>query len=333
MSILVTGGAGFIGANLLKELGKSEEQIYLIDNFNDYYDPSLKNARVESLVPKHTEVLNMDLCERDELEKLLKKIKPTTVYHLAAQAGVRLSLEENYKYVDSNLRGFSNIIELSLRADVRNFLYASSSSVYGNSPKIPYSEEDSGLAPISFYGASKLSNEILAGALVRGSSMKTRGLRFFTVYGPWGRPDMAYFRIAESLFNNRKFNLFGTGEVLRDFTYVDDVVTSIIGLSRELQTNNLPIMADIVNVGGGKPSSMKELIAAFEKVSGLRLMINHEAQISTDVNQTIADSSKLRKLTNSIPEIDLFAGVANFLEWARKPEIAPNLKSWVDSVG
>jgi UDP-glucuronate 4-epimerase len=332
VTILVTGAAGFVGSHLIHALGADGERVVGLDNYNDYYSPELKKMRVKALIPSTIEVIEADLTNPRFIFEIISELRPKTIYHLAAQAGVRLDIDKNDLYVQSNLVGFSNILQASIKFRVKNFIYASSSSVYGNSNNVPYSENDHNLLPISFYGASKLSNEFLAAALVRGTSTSARGLRFFTVYGPWGRPDMAYLRLAETLINDHEFNLFGTGDAVRDFTYIDDTIHATIALGKQLDESNLLGFADVVNIGGGKPSSMLELINAFENVSQKTLRVNHLNRVEKDVNQTIADSKKLEMLTSFKPKIGLLEGVEQVFNWATSSNVSAKLESWTKSV-
>jgi UDP-glucuronate 4-epimerase len=332
VTILVTGAAGFVGSHLIHALDASGEQVVGLDNFNDYYSPELKKMRVKALIPSPIEVIEADLTNPKSVSEILNQLRPKTVYHLAAQAGVRLDIDNNDLYVQSNLVGFSNILQASIKVGVRNFIYASSSSVYGNSTNVPYSENDHNLSPISFYGASKLSNEFLATALVRGTSTSARGLRFFTVYGPWGRPDMAYLRLAETLINDHEFNLFGSGDAVRDFTYIDDTIHATIALGKQLNEVSPLGSADVVNIGGGKPSSMLELINAFENVSQKTLRVHRLNRVEKDVNQTIADSKKLEQLISFKPNIGLLEGVERVFNWATSSDVSPKLESWTKSV-
>jgi UDP-glucuronate 4-epimerase len=329
MTVLVTGAAGFIGFNLCRRLAKEGHEVIAVDSISDYYSTDLKELRLQALL-KNSNVTfeRIDLVERADVDSLVESTKPQTVIHLAAQAGVRLPESQFYKYVDSNLTGFSNILNSAVESKVPNFLYASSSSVYGNSEKYPFSESDSNLCPISFYGATKLSNEILAASRVRGSSTRVRGLRFFTVYGPWGRPDMAYFRIASSLISGTEFKLFGNGSIRRDFTFIDDVIESVFRLSAEL--NQHPIgYSDIVNVGGGKPASLLELIQAFEQITHKNLNLKKMDSFPGDVKETISDTSYQKSIIGFVPKIDLTVGATKFLEWALEPGVARHLDEWV----
>lgn len=329
MTVLVTGAAGFIGFNLCHRLAKEGHEVVAIDSISDYYSTNLKELRLKELL-KNSNVTfqRIDLAERSDVNRLVASTKPQSVIHLAAQAGVRLPESQFYKYVDANLTGFSNILNSVIESDVPNFLYASSSSVYGNSGKYPFSEIDSNLHPISFYGATKLSNEILAASRARDSSTRVRGLRFFTVYGPWGRPDMAYFRIASSLISGAEFKLFGNGSIRRDFTFIDDVIESVFQLSAEL--NQHPVgFSDIVNVGGGKPASLLELIQAFEQITHKNLNFRRMDSFPGDVKETVSDTSYQESIIGFVPKIDLTEGVAKFLEWAQEPGIARHLDEWV----
>ena len=210
MRILVTGAAGFIGSALCEQLMLANHEVSAIDNFSNYYDVSLKHQRVKELLsPLNLEVLDLDICDQSKVEKIVASSNPEVVVHLAAQAGVRLGVSESRKYVDSNLVGFSNVLISTIEKKVPKFLYASSSSVYGDIAKIPYSESETNLHPSSFYGSTKLANELLVPTLVKNSETVARGLRFFTVYGPWGRPDMAYFRMVANAIVGTEFNFFG----------------------------------------------------------------------------------------------------------------------------
>jgi len=331
MTVLVTGIAGFIGSKLAQFLSSSGESVIGVDNFNDYYSVSLKRIRVAKLlVPFGVEVRNLDISNNNQVKGLIKDVKPTSIFHLAAQAGVRLPLNQVNKYVDSNLVGFNNILSNAVEQEIPNLLYASSSSVYGNSKNLPYRESDLTLRPLSFYGATKLSNELITPTLLRGSSTRVRGLRFFTVYGPWGRPDMAYFRLINSALNNETFNLYGNGKASRDFTYIDDVVSAIDKLHSELQSRAFEF-SDIVNVGGGNPASMLEMIDIISGYTKVKLNIKELSKHHNDVDSTNADPSYLESLVGSSPKTKLQDGLAQVVEWGRVPEIKGLLPEWIAS--
>ena len=231
MQYLITGAAGFIGSHLCHKLSKEGNKIIAIDNYSDYYDVGLKNYRVKDLLePLNIDAINLDITDDIKFDDLVSKSKPDVVINLAAQAGVRLPLNETDKYVNNNLIGFSNVLRSTVKNKVPFFLYASSSSVYGDKAAIPYIESEQNLHPTSFYGATKLANELLTPTLIQNSSTAARGLRFFTVYGPWGRPDMAYFRMIANVISGAEFNFFGDGSVERDFTFIDDAVNSVMAL-------------------------------------------------------------------------------------------------------
>jgi len=330
MTVVVTGGLGFIGAHVASALAGSGEEVIIVDSLTDYYSVDLKLKRKNHLLAKVSSknFVNFDLVDRLSLSKLLEEVKPSTLIHLAAQAGVRLPIASTHKYVDSNLTGFSNVLQCVVEQGVPNFLYASSSSVYGDSTQVPYREDAVGLSPISFYGATKLSNEILAKALTTGSHTRSRGIRFFTVSGPWGRPDMAYFRLGASVLTDYIFHRYGDGSVRRDFTYVEDTVKGILMLKDQLK-NEVPGFSDIVNLGGGNPHSLNDLISELEEISGKRIHITNEMKATGDVLQTVADSSYLKHLTGFAPSISLNEGVAKFYRWASQEENRDSLKNWI----
>jgi len=330
MTVVVTGGLGFIGAHVASALAGSGEEVIIIDSLTDYYSGDLKLKRKNHLLGKvsSNNFVNFDLVDRLSLSKLLEEVKPSTLIHLAAQAGVRLPIASTHKYVDSNLTGFSNVLQCVVEQGIPNFLYASSSSVYGDSTQVPYREDAVGLSPISFYGATKLSNEILAKALTTGSHTRSRGMRFFTVYGPWGRPDMAYFRLGASVLTDYIFHRYGDGSVRRDFTYVEDTVKGILMLKDQLK-NEVPGFSDIVNLGGGNPHSLNDLISELEQISGKRIQIANETKAMGDVLQTVADSSYLQQLTGFAPSITLNEGVSKFYKWASEKENRDSLKNWI----
>ena len=330
MSVIVTGGLGFIGSHLSAKLASLGEEVHIIDSITDYYSTDLKRLRRKTLlsaVPK-SHVHEINLCDKPSLDSIILKVKPRKVFHLAAQAGVRLPVTQLHKYTESNLTGFSSILQSVVSAGVPEFLYASSSSVYGNSIELPYKENAKGLAPISFYGATKLCNEILAHSAVIGTNTRARGMRFFTVYGPWGRPDMAYFRLAASLLSDYQFHRFGDGLVKRDFTYIDDTIEGITRLSKQLES--VPSgSSDVVNLGGGNPYSLNDLIGEFEKISGKQIHITNEQSALGDVKVTVADSTFLENLTGFVPKVSLADGAKRFYNWASSTDVRPQIASWI----
>jgi UDP-glucuronate 4-epimerase len=299
MQYLITGAAGFIGSSLCHKLAKEGNKIIAIDNFSNYYDVELKNNRVKELLePLNIEVVNLDIADDAKFDDLVIKSKPDVVINLAAQAGVRLPLKETDKYVNSNLVGFSNVLRSTVNNKVPYFLYASSSSVYGDKAAIPYVESEQNLHPNSFYGATKLANELLTPTLIQNSSTAARGLRFFTVYGPWGRPDMAYFRMIANVISGAEFNLFGDGSVERDFTFIDDAINSVMALTTELQKRK-PGYSDVVNLGGGRPLSMNYLLRTVSSISKNEVKFNRLNSNSNDAKKTMSDSKYIESLIGS----------------------------------
>ena len=332
MRILVTGAAGFIGSALCEQLMLSNHEVTAVDNFSDYYDVSLKRLRVKELLsPLSLEVLNLDICDQSKVEKIIASSNPEVVIHLAAQAGVRLSVSESRKYVDSNLVGFSNVLISTIEKKVPKFLYASSSSVYGDKAEIPYSETESNLHPSSFYGSTKLANELLVPTLVKNSETVARGLRFFTVYGPWGRPDMAYFRMIANAIVGTEFNFFGDGSIERDFTFIYDAVRSVINLMLELEGRQ-PGFSDVVNLGGGRPLSMNYLLEIVGSLTGKKVSFERYDTNLNDARKTMSDPSYIQKLISSKPSTKLEDGISMTIDWASRKEISSNLDKWVKSV-
>ena len=331
LKYLVTGAAGFIGSNLSARLAKSGNDVLGVDNFSPYYSPKLKELRVgKFLTPNGVEVERIDLSDISAVQKIVRDIRPDVIIHLAAQPGVRTPLGKSYQYIQNNLVAFANVLQTAIEEAIPEILYASSSSVYGNSSKKPYKEDDFSIRPISIYGATKLSNEILTPAFITGSKTRARGMRFFTVYGPWGRPDMAYFRLIDSILNGSEFKKFGDGEVKRDFTFVDDITATIEKLAIELFSRPAGF-SDVVNIGGGRPHSLNDLIQVISKQLGSAPIISESARNPNDVSFTCADVSKLNELTGHIPVIDLESGVKETINWAQQKEIKEHLDEWINS--
>lgn len=331
MRIVVTGAAGFIGSSVALAFAKEGHEVIGLDNYSSYYSVALKELRVNHfLSPVGIECVKVDLGDYLNLRKKIKEFQPESIIHLAAQAGVRLPISQLNNYVDSNLIGYSNIAKIAVELEIPNFLYASSSSVYGNSADIPYSESEKKLNPSSYYGATKLFNEIATPTLIRNSNTRARGLRFFTVYGPWGRPDMAYFRMIANILTGSKFEFFGDGTIERDFTYVDDVSELVLQLHSELATRGAG-ENDVVNVGGGRPLSMNYLAETVAQMTGQELSALRLPGKKEDSVKTMADSQYLISLIGQKPETKLETGISKTVEWASITSIREQLKSWVAS--
>ena len=334
MSILVTGSAGFIGFHVCKKLLQDGNQVIGLDNLNNYYDPKLKKSRIDELIKisKKNKInfnfIKVDLVNFNKLEQIFsshndKSLKISIVIHLAAQAGVRYSIENPSAYVQSNLVGFCNIIEIAKKYNVDHFYYASSSSVYGGNKKLPFEELDNVDKPISLYAATKKSNELIAHTYSHLFNLPTTGLRFFTVYGPWGRPDMALFKFTESIISNKPIRVFNYGNMLRDFTYIDDVVHSIINLinkSSEAKNNltknnfqNVPYK--IFNIGNSRPTKLTDYIKSIEVNLGKKADIILDEMQPGDVEATYANTKYLEQYINFRPNTSIEKGIKLFIEW------------------
>jgi UDP-glucuronate 4-epimerase len=326
--ILVTGGAGFIGSHLASALVKRDHHVVVVDSLNEYYSVDLKEYRAEELKKdKNVSFFNINLVNENEVFRLFEKFKFDTVFHLAAQAGVRLPAIESKKYLDANLVGFMNVLTAVRIHEPKNFIFASSSSVYGNCPVVPFNENFSPLQPISLYGATKLANEVLTTGFLAESNVRSRGIRFFTVYGEMGRPDMAYFKILSSLINSAPFPLYGTGGLPRDFTYIGDAIKSLILLEQQLESTETG-HSDVVNIGGGHPRTLIEMIGVIEGLVGEKLKIQELDRDIADVNLTIASSELQRELINYVPETSLEDGLEKIWLWASNSNVIDRFKKW-----
>ena len=313
MKILVTGAAGFIGSHLSKILIKDGNQVLGIDNFNTYYDVDLKYSRLNKFVNHRNFICkNIDLCDKSQLEEIFKNNNFDTVVNLAAQAGVRYSITNPQSYLDSNLIGFMNILEAVRNYEIPHLIYASSSSVYGNSDNIPYSESQNINKPISLYAATKISNEVMASSYSHLYDFSTTGLRFFTVYGPWGRPDMAYYLFTKNILENKPINVFAEGLLKRDFTYIDDIID---GMTLILNKTIDKKRSEIFNIGNNKPIVVNDFIKTIEKSLNMKAKINFLPMQDGDVIQTYADLSKISKYVNFQPKTDIETGISIFCDW------------------
>ena len=311
--ILVTGAAGFVGFHLTLSLLKDGIQVLGIDNLNDYYDIKLKNDRL-NLLKKYPNFIfkKLDISCNENISKSFEDFNPNIVVNLAAQAGVRYSLKNPYAYTDSNLVGFINIIELCRLHNVEGFIYASSSSVYGKNSKTPFSTLDPTDNPISLYAATKKANELIAHSYSHLYNLNTTGLRFFTVYGPWGRPDMAYYKFADSIMNNKTIQIFNFGEMKRDFTYIDDIVT---GTKLAIKANK---KCEIFNLGNNKSEKIMDFVKLIEKYFDKKAKIEMQTMQPGDVKETYADIEKSKNVLGYSPSINLDKGLMLFIDWYKK---------------
>ena len=328
MKVLLTGAAGFIGMHCIERLLARGDSVVGVDNLNDYYEVSLKEARL-ARIANHTNFSfhQVSVEDRDAMASLFAAEKPDRVIHLAAQAGVRYSLENPHAYIDANLQGFTNILEGCRHNDVEHLVYASSSSVYGGNEQMPFSEHHSVDHPVSLYAATKKANELMAHTYSHLYGLPTTGLRFFTVYGPWGRPDMALFLFTRAMLAGDTINVFNNGQMVRDFTYIDDIVEGVIRvldkvaepnpdfdpLQPDPQTSKAPFR--VFNIGNGNPTPLMDYIAALEEALGITAKKNMMPMQPGDVPATSADTTELFNWVGFAPDTDVRDGVKRFAEW------------------
>ena len=330
MKILVTGAAGFIGMHCAKTLLDRGDQVIGVDNLNDYYDVDLKEARLDQLTTHDNfKFIKCGIEEREASAAVFSQEKPDRVIHLAAQAGVRYSLTNPHAYIDANIMGFTNILEGCRHNGISHLVYASSSSVYGGNTSLPFSEHDNIDHPISLYAATKKTNELMAHTYSHLYGLPTTGLRFFTVYGPWGRPDMALFLFTKAILKGEAIPVFNNGQMVRDFTYIDDIVKGVIPvLDKPAAPNadfdpNLPDPATsaapyrVFNIGNGSPVSLMDYIGALEQVLGIKATKKFLPMQPGDVPATSADTSELGAWVGFQPNTPVSIGVAKFVEWYR----------------
>jgi UDP-glucuronate 4-epimerase len=319
MAILVTGAAGFIGMHAARRLLGQGQEVVGVDNLNDYYDPQLKQDRLALLAEFAPFTFHrLDLSDGAATQALFRQHRFEAVLHLAAQAGVRYSLTNPAAYVQSNLVGFSNVLEGCRQNQVRHLVYASSSSVYGGNTKLPFAESDPVDKPVSFYAATKKSNELMAHAYSHTCALATTGLRFFTVYGPWGRPDMAYFSFTRAILEGRPIQVFEQGRLRRDFTYIDDIVEGVMQVLALVPTSaggSPPYR--IFNIGNHAPVDLLQFIATIERALGKKAVIEFAPMPPGDVPATYADVQLLASCTNFAPSTPLEQGIEAFVNWYR----------------
>ena len=332
MSILVTGAAGFIGYHLTKKLLLEDNTVIGVDNLNDYYDPNLKKSRLDNLNSIDNTKGNFlfykkDIADKENLLDLFKENHIDYVINLAAQAGVRYSLKNPKAYINSNILGFSNILELCREFKIKHLLYASSSSVYGGDKRMPFSESYGANHPVSLYAATKRSNELMAHCYSHLFDLPSTGLRFFTVYGPWGRPDMALFLFTKAILENKPIEVFNNGNMQRDFTYVDDIVEALKRLIRKIpeRNNNFDKQLwesgsswapyKIFNIGNSSPTKLEDYISAIEDSLNKKAKKKYMPMQPGDVESTFADTNKLDEWIKYKPKTSIQKGVSEFISW------------------
>ena len=328
--VLVTGAAGFIGYHLSERLLQQGDEVVGLDNLNDYYDVTLKEARLARLQKsKAFRFLKTDLGDRTGVEKIWHEVKPEVVVHLAAQAGVRYSLTHPHAYARSNLEGMLDVLEACRAQKTPHLIFASSSSVYGLNQGMPFSEKDNVDHPISLYAATKKANELMAHSYAHLYGIPCTGLRFFTVYGPWGRPDMAYYKFTQAILAGKEIELFGEGKMRRDFTYVDDIVEGIVRLTKKPATGNArwdgkkpdpatsPAPYRIYNIGNNEPVELGRFVKAIEVATGKEAKVIMKPVPAGDVMATAAKVDDLGEAVGFRPETSIEDGIKRFVDWYR----------------
>ena len=316
MKVLITGCAGFIGMFVAERLLARGDEVIGIDNLNDYYDVRLKEARLARLAAlPGFRFSKLDLADRDGMAALFAREQPEAVINLAAQAGVRYSLKNPHAYADSNLLGFVNVLEGCRHGGVKHLVYASSSSVYGGNTKVPFAETDNVDHPVSLYAATKKANELMAYSYSHLYRIPCTGLRFFTVYGPWGRPDMAYFSFTKAILAGQPIDVFNHGKMRRDFTYIDDIAEGVVRVLDRRAEGEPPHV--LYNIGNHQPVELMEFIDILERELGRKALRNFLPMQDGDVPQTYADTAALREAVGFAPATPLAEGIRRFAVWYR----------------
>tara|TARA_X000000368_G_scaffold161387_1_gene127174 strand:- start:301 stop:1308 length:1008 start_codon:yes stop_codon:yes gene_type:complete len=324
MKIIVTGSSGFIGMSLCIRLLKLRHEVVGIDNMNNYYDVNLKKKRLKELKKfKNFKFIKVDIKNKQLLENKLKRFKPEIIINLAAQAGVRYSIKHPQNYIDSNITGFLNILEIAKKNKVKHLVYASSSSIYGDNNKFPFNEKENTDKPLSIYGVSKKTNELMAYSYSSLFGIPSTGLRFFTVYGPWGRPDMALFIFVNQILNKFPVNLFNYGKMVRDFTYIDDIVEGILRVMKKIPSrknlnkkkNKKFVPHQILNIGNNNPQKVINFIKAIENNLKIKANIKFTKIQLGDVPKTHSSTKKIKSWIGFKPKTTINFGIKKFIEW------------------
>jgi len=334
MKILLTGNAGFIGFHTCKALLSRGDEVIGLDSVNDYYDTSLKRSRLKNIQEFSEQLDNRssyyffekNLCDQDDLDEIFKENQIDSVIHLAAQAGVRHSLTHPHDYIENNIKAFTNILEACRHFSISHLTYASTSSVYGANTKLPFSEDDEVNHPVQLYAATKRSNELMAHSYSHLFNLPTTGLRFFTVYGPWGRPDMALFKFTKNIIEEKPISIFNNGEHLRDFTYVTDIAEGVIRANdivpipdlkkvNSLNAGKSYAPFNILNIGGSNPIELLDFIALIEKILGKKAKKEFLPLQAGDIESTRSDVRKLDNLIGFVPSTPIEEGISNFIDW------------------
>lgn len=328
MKVLVTGCAGFIGMHTALSLLKNGVEVVGVDNLNDYYDVNLKKARLAQLIEQpQFKFYKSDIGDKSMMQSLFEQETPNKVVHLAAQAGVRYSLINPHAYIDSNIQGFMNVLEGCRAHDIEHLMYASSSSVYGSNTNLPFDESQNIDHPISLYAATKKANELMAHAYSHLFRLPTTGLRFFTVYGPWGRPDMALFKFTKAILQNKPIEIYNQGNMVRDFTYIDDIVQGILLITHKPASSHCdfdaqkpnPAISDapyrIFNIGNNNPVSLMFYIEALEQALGMQAIKHYLPMQAGDVPATASNTDALQEWVGFKPNTSISTGIHNFVNW------------------